>query len=175
MAMEEQGAGGADFSSFEREGRLRIRFTSHSLSITGLDGRTSNSDDATTAWFNKRPGEMSMKELKLAISNAGLRTDTDGFVEKSEFIALLESYLTDINGQDECPVCLEVLNLSVKTIRLPCHHLMCKNCLCSIVSRENLSCTCPLCRESVSETALGGTAQGATSRGIPNDIGRHGS
>jgi hypothetical protein len=108
----------------------------------------------TAAWFNKRPGEMSMKELKLAISNAGLRADTDGFVEKSEFIALLESYLTDINGQDECPVCLEVLNLSVKTIRLPCHHLMCESCLCSIVSRENLSCTCPLCRESVSETAL---------------------
>lgn len=28
------------------------------------------------------------------------------------------------------------------------------SCLCSIVSREYLSCTCPLCRESVSETAL---------------------
>jgi len=119
-----------------------------------MDAPSSSASDATTAWFNKRPGEMSIKELRLAISNAGLRTDTDGFVEKSEFVSLLESYLTDINGQDECPVCLEVLNLGVKTIRLPCHHLMCESCLCSIVSRENLSCTCPLCRESVSETAL---------------------
>lgn len=53
-------------------------------SSTGL------ADDATNAWFNKRPGEMSMKEFKLAISNSGVRTDTDGFVEKSEFVALLE-------------------------------------------------------------------------------------
>lgn len=122
---------------------------------------TTTADGAGSAWYDKIPTEMSMKELKLGISNAGMRGESDGFVEKYEFVALIESYLTDVKGQEGCPVCLESMNLGVRTIRLPCHHLMCASCLCSIVSREDVSCTCPLCRASVSETALAIGMKGA--------------
>ncbi len=106
---------------------------------------------------------MSMKELKLAIGNAGLRGDTEGFVEKSEFIALLDSYVDDVRGQDqdECPVCFMPLNFGMKSILLPCKHRLCEDCLCSIVTREHLSCSCPLCRASVSETSLAIGMKGA--------------
>ncbi len=84
----------------------------------------------------------------------GLRTESDGFIEKWEFVALVNSYLNEVGNQDECLVCLESMNLDVRAIRLPCKHLMCESCLYSIVSREDVSCTCPLCRALVSETAL---------------------
>ena len=56
---------------------------------------TSSSADASaaTSWFDKSPTDMSMKELKLAICNAGLRNESVGFLEKSEFVGLLTSYL----------------------------------------------------------------------------------
>ena len=113
------------------------------------------------AWFDKSPSEMSMKELKLAISNSGLRGQCDGFVERHEFVALLDSYLAKVQGQEDCPVCLMPANFSIKTILLPCNHRICNWCLCSIVSREYLSCTCPLCRASVSETSLAIGMKGA--------------
>ena len=115
----------------------------------------------STSWFDKSPTDMSMKELKLAIGNAGLRGESGGFVEKSEFISLLNSYLDDVRGQDECPVCFMPLNFGMKSILLPCKHRLCENCLCSIVSREHLSCSCPLCRASVSETSLAIGMKGA--------------
>ena len=53
------------------------------------------------------------------------------------------------------------LNFGMKSILLPCKHRLCENCLCSIVSREHLSCSCPLCRASVSETSLAIGMKGA--------------
>ena len=41
----------------------------------------------------KEPKEMSIKELKNAIKNAGLLSKTLGFVEKSEYVRLLQDYL----------------------------------------------------------------------------------
>ena len=113
-----------------------------------------SSATAATSWFDKRLADMSMKELKLAISNAGLRGETEGFVEKQEFIALLNSYFDDVRGQDECPVCFTAMNFGMKSILLPCKHRLCEDCLCSIVTRDELSCSCPLCRASVSKTSL---------------------
>ena len=40
----------------------------------------------------KSPTEMSVKELKVAIRNAGLSSSAVGFTEKSEFIKLLQDY-----------------------------------------------------------------------------------
>ena len=40
----------------------------------------------------KAPSEMSIKELKLAIKNAGLVNKAVGFSEKYEFVKLLEDY-----------------------------------------------------------------------------------
>ena len=117
---------------------------------------------AATRWFDKSPTDMSMKELKLAIGNAGLRGDTEGFVEKCEFIALLDSYVDDVRGQDECPVCFMPLNFGMKSILLPCKHRLCEDCLCSIVTREHLSCSCPLCRASVSKTSFAIGMKGAS-------------
>ena len=110
----------------------------------------------TTCWFDKNANEMSMRELQLAISNAGLRGESEGFVEKSEYIALLTSHLNNnvFRDQDECPVCFLPLNFGMKSILLPCKHRLCEHCLTSIVSREDVSCVCPLCRASVSETSL---------------------
>ena len=97
---------------------------------------------------------MSMKELKLAIGNAGLRNECVGFLEKQEFVGLLNSYLNDVHGQDECPVCFTAMNFGMVSILLPCKHRLCEQCLGSIVTRDDVSCSCPLCRASVSETSL---------------------
>jgi len=48
---------------------------------------------AAVGWYDKSPSDMSLKELKLAICNAGLRGESEGFLEKSEFVGLLTSYL----------------------------------------------------------------------------------
>ena len=59
---------------------------------------------------------MTLRELKQAICNAGLRGESEGFLEKSEFVGLLTSYLNDVRGQDECSVCLLPLNFAMKSI-----------------------------------------------------------
>ena len=104
---------------------------------------------------------MSTKELKLTVSNSGLRTESGGFVEKWEFVALVNSYLDEAGNQDECPVCLQSMNLGMRTICLPCKHLMCESCVCSVVPREDVSCTCPLSHASVLENALAIGMKGA--------------
>ena len=43
----------------------------------------------------KQPAEMSITELKVAIAKAGLAAKTIGFLEKKEFVALLQNYYTD--------------------------------------------------------------------------------
>ncbi len=115
---------------------------------------SSSTAAAAACWFDKNPNDMSMTELKLAISNAGLCGESEGFVERSEFITLLNSHRDVFCGQDECPVCFLPMNFGMKSILLPCKHRLCENCLTSIVSREDASCVCPMCRASVSETSL---------------------
>lgn len=48
--------------------------------------------DPALAIKPKEPSEMSIKELKEAIRNAGLSRQAAGFCEKSEFISLLQSH-----------------------------------------------------------------------------------
>jgi len=43
----------------------------------------------------KAPSDMSIKELKLALKHAGLGNKITTFVEKSEFVNLLEQYLNE--------------------------------------------------------------------------------
>jgi hypothetical protein len=121
----------------------------------------STSASAAVGWYDKSPSDMTLRGLKQAICNAGLRGESEGFLEKSEFVGLLTSYLNDVRGQDECPVCLLPLNFAMKSILLPCKHRLCERCLTSIVSRDYLSCSCPLCRASVSETAVAIGMRGA--------------
>ena len=105
----------------------------------------------------KSPSEMTIKELKLAISNIGLVSQALGFSEKSEFISLLENHLAIIGPDSkECPVCMIELNLSVKSICLPCRHLLCKICFQTIHSRaisSGSSDSCPLCRTVLPQNA----------------------
>ena len=112
----------------------------------------SAADDASS-WFDKSPSEMSLKELILSCRNTGL--ETVGFVEKQEYVSLLASYKERVEGQDECPVCLCSLNMSVKSLVLPCSHLLCEQCFFSIVTHEELglTCLCPLCRAPLHMTA----------------------
>jgi hypothetical protein len=41
---------------------------------------------------SKSPADMSMRELRQAVQEAGLTSRTRGFVEKEEFVRLLEEY-----------------------------------------------------------------------------------
>jgi hypothetical protein len=49
-------------------------------------------DDPSFALPAKSPSEMSIKELKEAIRQAGLTSQATGFREKSEFVELLTNY-----------------------------------------------------------------------------------
>jgi uncharacterized protein len=49
----------------------------------------------------KAPSEMSVKELKAAIQNVGLTSQSHGFSEKSEFVQLLEKHYTTILTKEE--------------------------------------------------------------------------
>lgn len=48
--------------------------------------------DASAVVKGKAPNEMSVKELKAAIRNAGLASQAVGFSEKQEFVTLLEAH-----------------------------------------------------------------------------------
>ena len=43
---------------------------------------------------SKAPADMSIKELKATLREAGLISQTAGFVEKGEFVRLLEQHLS---------------------------------------------------------------------------------
>lgn len=44
----------------------------------------------------KNPSEMSVKELKAAIHDAGLARQTQGFTEKSDFVKLLKDHYDSV-------------------------------------------------------------------------------
>ena len=58
------------------------------------------------------------------------------------------------------------MNFDIKSILLSCKHRMCEDCLGSIVTRDDVSCSCPLCRASVSDTSLAIGLKGASL--VPN-------
>lgn len=59
--------------------------------------------------------------------------------------SLKKSELINNNKIEECSVCLENTNLKTR-----CNHILCDKCLTSIKLSNNLSLTCPLCRDTLS-------------------------
>lgn len=51
-------------------------------------------DDPSTIVKPRSPKDMSIKELKEAIRDVGLTSQTRGFMEKSEYVNLLQGYYT---------------------------------------------------------------------------------
>jgi len=150
---------------------------------------------STTPFNNLRPlSEMSIKELKLAVSNTGLTSLSLGFLEKRDFINLLEGHLDKI-GPDavDCPgiyitivfslshlliveliepienlVCYTEITLSIKSFLPQCHHLICDKCFVQV---HRYNSNCPLCRRAMPKTAStmasDATAQLATAAFTP--------
>lgn len=60
-----------------------------------------------------------------------------------------ESIIRQLNGRTSCPVCTDDL-LQCTTLRLPCGHICCEDCLISIAQRarhqNNTPIRCPECR-----------------------------
>ena len=85
--------GGRDSSSFSRESENFNRNANGKNSYgTGNDSSSSTYAPPPAIDPNLKPKDMSLKELRQAISEAGLSAEAVGLSERQEFVILLESY-----------------------------------------------------------------------------------
>ena len=56
--------------------------------------------------------------------------------------------MTTLNGDLECPICLEDSD-SIKVKFRECNHFTCLECLVQLIIHSNNNVTCPLCRKLV--------------------------
>ena len=85
--------GGRDSSSFSRESENFNRNVNGKNSYGTGNGSSSSTYAPPPAIDpNLKPKDMSLKELRQAISEAGLSAEAVGLSERQEFVILLESY-----------------------------------------------------------------------------------
>jgi DNA-binding transcriptional regulator YhcF (GntR family) len=79
-----------------------------------------------------------------SLTNFGEFEDVKITLTNDEFNLLHHDFITRINIDKECNVCMDSYNLNDKIVKLPCNHIFHTECIRNWLCNEKV--TCPVCR-----------------------------